>query len=239
MDAAQEGAGRAELVRLAEAAGWDRGAAPVRHRLGVLPERWAAALVPPRSRSVSKDPGSRLLMVTPLLAICRATPAMKPVRPERAPFDRPNSGIGAFTALEVMLTMRPKPRARHAVDHCLGQEDRGQHVGVDRLDPVVAIPVAEVAGRRAAGIVDQDVRLRAGGQCGLAARLGGDVARRLAVTLAPVARRISSAVASSASAPRAVMISSTPSRASARAQPLPRPLLPAHTEPCGPPVPDP
>ena len=51
-------------------------------------------------------------MVTPLAArLLRATPATKPVKPLRAPLDRPKMSIGDFTALEVMLTMRPKPRA--------------------------------------------------------------------------------------------------------------------------------
>ncbi len=36
---------------------------------------------------------------------------MKPVRPLRAPLDRPSTSIGAFTAAEVMLTMRPNLRA--------------------------------------------------------------------------------------------------------------------------------
>jgi hypothetical protein len=49
------------------------------------------------------------------------------------------------------------------------------------------------------------------------------------VTLAPVALRISSAVASSASRPRAVMKSWTPSCASANAHPLPRPFDAAQT----------
>ena len=64
----------------------------------------------------------------------------------------------------------------HAVDRGLDQLDRGQHVGVDRLDPVVAGPVAEIAGRRAAGIVDQDVRIGTGFQHGLAPGRRGDVA---------------------------------------------------------------
>ena len=64
----------------------------------------------------------------------------------------------------------------HAVDRRLDQLDRRQHVGVDRLDPVVAGPVAEIAGRRAAGIVDQDVRIGTGLQRRLAARRRGDVA---------------------------------------------------------------
>ncbi len=49
------------------------------------------------------------------------------------------------------------------------------------------------------------------------------------VTVAPVAARISSAVRSSVSAVRAVIVTATPSRASARAQPLPSPLLAAQT----------
>src|SRR5215813_2112831 len=50
-----------------------------------------------------------------------------------------------------------------------------------------------------------------------------------AVTLAPVLRRSSSAVALSASAPRAQIVTSTPSRASAVAQPLPSPFDAAQT----------
>ena len=50
-----------------------------------------------------------------------------------------------------------------------------------------------------------------------------------AVTATPVARRISSAVASSGPALRELITTSTPSRASAMAQPLPSPWLDAHT----------
>ena len=64
----------------------------------------------------------------------------------------------------------------HAVDGRLHQLDRRQHVGVDRLHPDVAVPVAEIARRRAAGVVDEDVDLRAGGERGGAAGFGGDVA---------------------------------------------------------------
>ena len=64
----------------------------------------------------------------------------------------------------------------HAVHRRLDQFDRRQHVGVDRLDPVVAGPVAEIAGRRAAGIVDQDIRIGTGLQRGLAPGRRGDVA---------------------------------------------------------------
>src|SRR5262249_22814352 len=63
----------------------------------------------------------------------------------------------------------------HAVDRYLDELDGCEHVGVDRLDPVVAAPVAEVAGRRAAGVVDDDVGFGTGGQHLLAAGVGGDV----------------------------------------------------------------
>jgi hypothetical protein len=62
-------------------------------------------------RSVSKKPGSRLLIVTLWATVLRASPATKPVRPERAPLDRPSTSIGALTAPEVMFTMRPNLRA--------------------------------------------------------------------------------------------------------------------------------
>ncbi len=49
-------------------------------------------------------------MITPVDATFRATPATKPVNPERAPLDRPSTSIGAFTDELVIFTMRPKPR---------------------------------------------------------------------------------------------------------------------------------
>src|SRR6266481_14238 len=56
-------------------------------------------------------PRSSALMVTLLITVLRAMPATKPVRPARAPLDNPSTSIGAFTADEVMLTMRPNFRA--------------------------------------------------------------------------------------------------------------------------------
>lgn len=47
-------------------------------------------------------------MVTLRAAIgLRARPATNPVRPLRAPLDRPSTPMGAFTAPDVMLTTRP------------------------------------------------------------------------------------------------------------------------------------
>jgi hypothetical protein len=60
----------------------------------------AAALVNVlRSRSVSKAPGSMLLMVTFLSATVRATPARNAVKPARAPDDRSRPAKGIFTEL--------------------------------------------------------------------------------------------------------------------------------------------
>jgi len=127
-------------------------------------------------RSVSNLPGSRLLMVTPLAArLLRATPATKPVSPLRAPLDRPSMSMGDFTALEVMFTMRPKPPRGHAVHRGLDELDGGEHVRVYRLDPGLAVPVAEIAGRRAARVGDHNVKVRAHGKYGLTAGHRGDV----------------------------------------------------------------
>src|SRR5215471_8700035 len=78
---------------------------------GVIPRLSASALAVPRRRSVANGPGSSPLMVTLLITVLRAMPATKPVKPARAPLESPRISIGAFTAAEVMLTMRPNLRA--------------------------------------------------------------------------------------------------------------------------------
>src|SRR5581483_8411611 len=50
-------------------------------------------------------------MVTLSRTVLRDSPATKPVSPVRAPFDRPSSGIGFFTAPEVMFTTPPNLRS--------------------------------------------------------------------------------------------------------------------------------
>src|SRR3569623_1669859 len=77
----------------------------------LLPAAFADEASVAANLSVSNGPGNRLLIVTLCATVLRANPATKPVRPERAPLDRPRISIGAFTALDVILTMRPKPRA--------------------------------------------------------------------------------------------------------------------------------
>ena len=114
-------------------------------------------------------------MVTFLSATVRATPARKAVSPARAPDDRSRPASGAFTAPEVMLTMRPKRALRHRVDHLLDQFDRHHHVGGDAVEHLLARQFAEIAQRRAGIVVDQDVGLRAGGEQRLLALRRGDV----------------------------------------------------------------
>ena len=58
----------------------------------------------------------------------------------------------------------PEPARDHAVDDGADQHDRRHHVVVDGLLPRGLVPVAEVADRRAAGVVDQDVGRRARGE---------------------------------------------------------------------------
>ena len=118
-------------------------------------------------------------MVTLLITVFRDRPAMKPVRPARAPLERPKNFDRRLHRGGGDVDDAAEFSRHHAVDRRLDQLDRGQHVGVDRLDPVVAGPVAEVAGRRAAGIVDQDVRLGTGLQHGVASRRCRDVAHDL------------------------------------------------------------
>ena len=78
---------------------------------GVTPCAFAVASSAPRYRSVAMKPGSRLFTVTLACATVRSTPARKLVSPARAPEERSRPGIGIFTEIEVMLTIRPKRRA--------------------------------------------------------------------------------------------------------------------------------
>ena len=58
----------------------------------------------------------------------------------------------------------PEAALRHAVDRGLDELDGRQHIGVHRLDPGVAVPVAKVPRRRATGVGDHDVKVRRASQ---------------------------------------------------------------------------
>ena len=62
-----------------------------------------------RSRSVSWEPGSRLLMATLWRKLPRQ-PGDKAGQTRRAAVGQPHSARGDFTIPDVMLTMRPKRR---------------------------------------------------------------------------------------------------------------------------------
>src|SRR3954466_8558464 len=187
---------------------------------------WATG---PRTRSVLNGPGSRPLMVTFAITVLRESPATKPVSPARAPFDRPRISIGAFTAAEVMLTIRPNLRAIIPSTVALISS-----IGVSMLASIALIQSSRVQLRKSPG----------GGPPALLTRISGSgqafsaASRPSGVVMSPatsvmvtpgLALRISAAVFASVSAPRAVSVTWTPSAASAIAQARPKPLLDAHT----------
>src|SRR6478735_8512534 len=183
----------------------------------------------PRRRSVSKGPGSSALMVTLLITVLRATPATNPVRPVRAPLDNPSTSIGALTAAEVMLTMRPNLRAIIPSTVALISS-----IGVSMLASSALIQSSRVQLRKSPGGGPPAllIRISGFGQAFRAASRPAGVVMSPAtlVTVTPgLALRISAAVFASASAPRAVSVTWTPSLASCMAQARPKPLLDAHT----------
>src|SRR5205807_8472414 len=180
-------------------------------------------------RSVSNGPGNRPLMVTLLITVLRERPAIKPVKPARAPLERPNISIGAFTAAEVMLTMRPNLRAIMPSTVALINS-----IGVNMLASIALIQSSRVQLRRSPGGGPPALlnRISGSGQAfNAASRPAGVVmSPATSVTVTPgCALRISAAVFASASSPRAVSVTFTPSAASAVAQARPKPLLDAHT----------
>src|SRR3954449_988541 len=187
---------------------------------------WATG---PRTRSVLNGPGSRPLMVTLLITVFRAMPATKPVRPERAPLERPRTSIGDFTAAEVMLTMRPNFRAMIASTVALISS-----IGVSMLASIALIQSSRVQLRKSPGGGPPALltRMSGSGQAFSAASRPAGVVMSPAtsVTVTPgLALRMSSAALARTSAPRAVIVTCTPSAASAAAQARPNPLLDAHT----------
>src|SRR6266853_1979609 len=71
----------------------------------------------------------------------------------------------------------PEAPRDHPVHRRLDQLDGSDHVGAYRLQPVLARELAEIPGRRAARVGDEDVGLRACGERRDAALFAGDVRR--------------------------------------------------------------
>ena len=153
--------------------------------------------------------------------------------PLRAPLDRPRISIGAFTALEVMLTMRPKPR--EAMPSTVVWISA---IGVSMLASTALIQASR----------SQSRKLPVGGPPALVTMMsksfpGPPAAENTASRPASVVMsqatpttwtlfdrcRSCSTARCSGSALRALMTRLTPSAASALAQPKPRPLLAPQT----------
>src|SRR5437867_3944622 len=181
-----------------------------------------------RSRSVSKGPGRRLLIVTLWPTVLRASPATKPVSPVRAPFESPRMSMGCFTALDVILTMRPKRRAIMPSTVALMRR-----IGVSMFASSALIQVSRSHSRKSPGGGPPALLTRmsgAGHAASGAARPASVVTSpATAVTRTPVASRISFAAASSTSFVRAIIVMFTPSRASDMAHAFPSPRLEAQT----------
>jgi hypothetical protein len=137
--------------------------------------------------------------------------------------------MGAFTAPEVMLTMRPKPRAAIA-----STVARMSAMGASMLASSAAIHCSRSQSRKSPGGGPPALLTRMS-TCGQAASAA---ARPASVAMSPATVRTSTAgfstrsaaaVASRSASPRAVMTTLTPSSASASAQPRPKPLLAAQT----------
>jgi hypothetical protein len=69
----------------------------------------------------------------------------------------------------------PKPARGHAVDREPHHLDRAQHHVIERGNPIVARPVAEIAGQRPLRIVHQDIGPRTSSDRGCAAVRRGEV----------------------------------------------------------------
>ena len=167
-------------------------------------------------------------MVTLCRATWRARPATKPVRPARAPLDMPSSGIGDLTDPEVMLTMRPNLRSIMPSTTALISM-----MGVTMLPFTAFIQAVSSHSRKSprGGPPALFTRMSGSGHAAstLARPSGVVMSAATAVTVRPVAERISAAVASSSLAVRELITKSTPFLASDIAQAFPSPLLAAHT----------
>jgi hypothetical protein len=177
LHAAQEGAGVAEFVRRPEAAGGVGGAAAREHLGGVqalvlrpLPGGLAQAVGLEGAGQQVVD-GDVVAHVLPRDAGDEAGQAGARAVGQAQDVDRRLHGRRGDVddAAEA-------PRG-HAVERGADHLDGREHVGVERGEPGVAVPVTEMPGLGAAGVVHQDVEPRVGGERGRAALGRRDVGR--------------------------------------------------------------
>jgi len=157
--------------------------------------------------------------------VVRATPATKPVSPLRAPLDSPRISIGAFTELEVMLTMRPKPRAAMPSTVALISS-----MGVSMLASTAWIQASRSQSRKSPGggppalVTTMSKSLCSANAAARPSTVVMSAATCLTqgLTALPWTAAAASsffAASANASAPRATISTFTPSRTSASAQP--------------------
>ena len=178
---------------------------------------------------MSNAPGSKLLMVTLCLAIdgLRDKPATNPLRPLRAPLDKPKISIGALTALDVMLTMRPKPR-----DAMPSMVAFISSMGVNMFASTALIQASRSHSRKSPlggppALVTTMSKFLPGPPATdqMAARPASVVMSCATGNTVTPCWRKPAAEASRTAAPRETITRFTPACASALAQPQPKPLL--------------
>src|SRR5574340_945115 len=159
--AAQEGAGVAEFGRVAEAAGGIGVHARAAHllvglaaRLGARHERGLQAIGVER-------PGQQVVDGDVVLHGLARQSGDEAGEPRARTVGQPENVDGRLHRTRGDVHDTPEAARDHAIHRRLDELDRGQHVGIERPDPVLARPVAEIARRRTAGVGDEDVRREA------------------------------------------------------------------------------
>ena len=194
----------------------------------LLPFASAVLLSEPRRRSVSKAPGQHVVDGDVLVGDGARHAGEKRGQARARARRQIEAGDRCFHRTGGDVDDAAELALRHRVDHLLYELDCHHHVGGDAVEDLLARQFAEIAQRRAAIVVDQDVGLRAGGEQRLLALRCGDVGGD-GDDLGLVSRADSAAVASSTLASRPLMTTSQPASAKARAQALPSPRLDAQT----------
>jgi len=108
-------------------------------------------------RGVFVDPGNTLLTVMPNGASSAASVLDQLATAQRVVLETPRPAMGSFTEVEMMLTMRPNCAALHAGNHDFREDVVGDEVLAIGIEECIDLRAVRGAGRRTAGIVDQDV----------------------------------------------------------------------------------
>src|SRR5215471_159295 len=183
-------------------------------------------------REVRNMPGSTRLIVMPSLARSGMIAFISPAMPGRIPFDRSMPSTGRFTELDWIPTIRP-----HRFARMCGTTARTKRTkfSVITSNARRQSSSAKSANLPSAGPPELLTRTSTPPKCPAVSAttllMPSEVVRSAgtASTSAPVSRRISPAAACRSASVRAQIVTRAPSRASASAHALPRPLLDAAT----------